>query len=64
MSIVNDNITENSEMFRALLTLEDADQADFVTVSPDEAIITIEDTDGRQSLCCILHHIIQCSSSS
>ena len=41
-------------MFRAMLTLENADQADFVTVSPDEAIVTINDTDGRQSLCCIL----------
>ena len=54
VSIVNDNITEDSEMFRAMLTLEDNDQADFVTVTPDETFVTIEDNDGRQSLCCIL----------
>ena len=54
MPIVNDSIPEDSEMFRATLSLEDDDQADFVTVSPDEAIITIEDNDGRQYLCCIL----------
>ena len=54
VSIVNDNITEDSEMFRATLTLDDDDQADFVTVSPDEAIVTIEDNDGRQYLCCSL----------
>ena len=54
MSIVNDSITENVEMFRATLTLDPADQADLVTVSPDEAIITIEDNDGRQYLCCSL----------
>ena len=54
VSIVNDNITENSEMFRATLTLDDDDQADFVTVTPDKAIVTIEDIDGRQYLCCSL----------
>ena len=55
VSIVNDNITEDSEMFRATLTLDDDDQADLVTVLPDEAIVTIlEDNDRRQSLCCIL----------
>ena len=54
MSIVNDKITEDSEMFRAMLTLEENDQADFVTVTPDEAFVTIEDNDGRQSLCFIL----------
>ena len=54
VSIVNDNIPEDSEMFRASLSLDDDDQADFVTVSPDEAIVTIDDTDGRQSLCCTL----------
>ena len=62
MSIVNDNITEDAETFRALLTLENDDQADLVTVLPDEAIITIlEDNDRRQSLCCILstHNIVQ-----
>ena len=68
VSIVNDNITEDSEMFRATLTLDDDDQADLVTVSPDEAIVTIlEDNDRRQSLCYNInhyHHIIQCSNSS
>ena len=59
MSIVNDSITEDSEMFRAILTLNDDD---FVTVSPDEAIVTIEDIDGRQYLCCIL--IINTTSSN
>ena len=54
MSIVNDNITEDAETFRALLTLENDDQADLVTVTPDEAIVTIDDNDGRQYLCCIL----------
>ena len=54
MSIVNDNITEDAETFRALLTLDDDNQADLVTVRPDEAIVTIEDNDGRQYLCCIL----------
>ena len=51
VSIVNDNISEDAEMFRATLTLDDDDQADLVTVSPDEAIVTIlEDNDRRQSL--------------
>ena len=62
VSIVNDNIPEDAETFRALLTLENDDQADLVTVLPDEAIITIlEDNDRRQSLCCILstHNIVQ-----
>ena len=48
VSIVNDSITEDSEMFRATLTLDNDAQADFVTVSPDEAIVTIDDDDGRQ----------------
>ena len=50
VSIVNDSIPEDSEMFRATLTLEGADQAELVTVSPDEADVTIQDNDGRQSL--------------
>ena len=50
VSIVNDDIPEDSEMFRATLTLEGADQAELVTVSPDEADVTIlEDNDGRQA---------------
>ena len=56
VSIVNDNISEDAEMFRATLTLDDDDQADLVTVSPDEAIVTIlEDNDRRQSLGCMLN---------
>ena len=62
MSIVNDNITEDSEMFRATLSLDDDDPADFVTVLTDEAIVTIEDNDGRQYLCCSL--IISTTSSN
>ena len=54
MSIVNDNITEDSETFRALMTNENDDQADVVTVTPDAAIVTIDDNDGKQYLCCIL----------
>ena len=60
--IVNDNITEDSEIFRATLSLDDDDQADFVTVLPNESIVTIlKDNDRRQSLCCILstHNIVQ-----
>ena len=56
VSIVNDNISEDAEMFRATLALDVDDQADLVTVSPDEAIVTIlEDNDRRQSLRCILN---------
>ena len=56
MSIVNDNISEDAEMFRATLSLDDNDQADFVTVSPDQAIVTIlEDNDRRQLFGCMLN---------
>ena len=52
MSIVNDNIPEDAEMFRVSLTLDPADRnrlGSRVTVSPDETTVTIEDNDGRQS---------------
>ena len=48
MSIVNDIIPEDAEMFRVSLTLDNDGQTDFVTVSPDEATVTIEDNNGRQ----------------
>ena len=53
MSIVNDIIPEDAEMFRVSLTLDPDDRNRLdsrVTVSPDEATVTIEDNNGRQSL--------------
>ena len=50
VSIVNDNIPEDDEMFRARLTLDSADQARLgnrVRVSPHVATITIQDNDGK-----------------
>ena len=53
MSIVNDDIPEDAEMFTVSLTLDPDDQnrlGSRVIVSPDEANVTInEDNDGRQS---------------
>ena len=53
MSIVNDDIPEDTELFRVSLTLEPDDRnrlGSRVIVSPDEANVTIdEDNDGRQS---------------
>ena len=53
MSIVNDDIPEDAELFRVSLTLDPDDQnrlGSRVIVSPDEATVTInEDNDGRQS---------------
>ena len=51
MSIVNDNNTENAEIFNVSLTLDPDDQARLgnqtrVTVSPDVATVTIQDDDG------------------
>ena len=52
MSIVNDDIPEDSEMFRVRLTLDPDDRnrlGSRVMVSPDEATVTInEDNDGRR----------------
>ena len=52
MSVVDDNIPEDVEMFNVSLTLDPADQARFgnrVTVSPDVAIVTIQDDDGKHA---------------
>ena len=52
VSILNDGIPEDAEMFRVSLTLDPDDRnrlGSRVTVSPDEATVTInDDTDGRQ----------------
>ena len=50
MSIVNDRITEDAEIFSASLTLDSAERAVFVgkvTVFPDVATATIVDNDGK-----------------
>ena len=49
VSIVNDSIPEDAEMFNVSLTLDPADQAilgNCSTVSPDVATVTIQDNDG------------------
>ena len=51
VSIMDDNSTEDAEMFSASLTLDPADQARLgnrtrVTVSPDIATVTIQDDEG------------------
>ena len=50
VSVVDDNIPENGEMFRVSLTLDPADQARLgsrVTVSLEVATVTIQDDDGK-----------------
>ena len=50
MSIVNDNIPEDVEMFNATLTLDPADRArlgNHVRVSPEVATVTVQDNDGK-----------------
>ena len=50
MSIVNDSIPEDAEMFNVSLTLDPAVQARLgnrVTVSPRVATITIQDDDSK-----------------
>ena len=50
VTIGNDSIPENAEMFSASLTLDPADQARLenrVTVSPHVATVTIQDNDGK-----------------
>ena len=50
VSVVDDNIPENGEMFRVSLTLDPADQArlgSHVTVSLEVATVTIQDDDGK-----------------
>ena len=52
MSIVNDSIPEDSEMFNVSLTLDPADEARLgnrVIVSPDVATVTIQDNDGKHA---------------
>ena len=52
MTIVDDNIPEDVEMFNVSLTLDPADQARFgnrVTVSPDVATVTLQDDDGKHA---------------
>ena len=51
LSILNDNSMEDAEMFSASLTLDPDDQARLgnqtrVTVSPEVAIVTIQDDEG------------------
>ena len=51
VSIVNDSIPEDDEMFSASLTLDPADQAmlgNRVTVSPNVATVTVQDDDGNE----------------
>ena len=49
VSIVNDSIPEDDEMFSTSLILEPADQARLgnVTLSPDVATVIILDDDGK-----------------
>ena len=57
VSIVNDSIPEDDEMFRASLTLDPADRArpgNCVTMSPNVATVTIQDSDGKSTS--ILHY--------
>ena len=47
---MNDNITEDAEMFSVSLILDPADQArlgNIVTVLPDVAMVTILNNDGK-----------------
>ena len=51
VTIGNDSIPEDAEMFNVSLTLDPADQARLgnrVTVSPHVATVTIQDNDGMQ----------------
>ena len=50
VSIMDDSIPEDAEMFNVSLILDPADQARLgnrVTVSPDVATVTIQDNDGK-----------------
>ena len=58
ISIMDDNITEDAEMFSVSLTLDPADQARIgnrVIVLLDVTNVTIQDDDGKQ-LCCFCVH--------
>ena len=53
MSIVNDNITEDAEMFNVRLTLDPAARdrlGNRVIVSPDVINVRIQDDDGNKCL--------------
>ena len=47
VSITDDTIPEEDEVFTASLTLSPGDQATFVIVAPDSANFTILDEDGK-----------------
>ena len=47
VSIVNDNIPEDAEMFNVSLTFDIADQGNRIIVSPNIAMVTIKDNDGK-----------------
>ena len=53
VSITNDNITEDAEIFSARLTLDPVDQARLGNrvrvLLPDVATVTIQDTDGKHA---------------
>ena len=52
VSILDDSIPEDAEMFSTSLTLDLADQARLdnrVIVSPDVATVTIQDNDGKHT---------------
>ena len=49
VSIVNDDIPEDTEMFGASLTLDPAMSHYCVTVSPGIATVTVQDDEGKQN---------------
>ena len=52
VTIVNDNIPEDAEMFHVSLILDPADQdrlGNHVIVSPDVATVKIQDNDGKHA---------------
>ena len=62
MSIVNDNIPEDAEMFNVSLTLDPADQAGLgkhkhVTVSPEVATVTIRDDEGNMCMVTCINNV-------
>ena len=62
VSIVNDNIPEEAEIFNVSLTLDPADQARLrnhtrVTVSPDVATVTIQDDEGKHVVTSVKRNI-------
>ena len=45
--VMNDNIPEDAEMFNVSLTFDIADQGNRIIVSPNIAMVTIKDNDGK-----------------